>query len=212
MLHVNNAFLMYTCACLPTFILYGAQQTSRCSLVAVPIKLFHSCGKLLPLTFSHRGSYPFSPDHWHRSPPILTHSFLLAMLCRTPAITIMLPTRFHGSMIGRCCDGCPYQPIADRSWNVMCRETVQQSGWTSWAWCLEEGMNATEQADTNTYTHSMGSFSSTKRMGSLLRLSDLLWCIIYVSIVWPSLETCWQRHYSGFWQIPIHSQAFNNTC
>lgn len=55
-----------------------------------------------PSHFPTESLTPSPPDHWHLSPPILTHSFLLARLCRTPAITSALPTRLHGSVIGRC--------------------------------------------------------------------------------------------------------------
>lgn len=189
---------------------YTAQQTSRCPLMPVKLSFIHK-ENLSPSHFPTESHTPFPPDHWHLSPPILTHSFLLAKLCQTPAITTTLPTCLHGSdwqmlrwMLvsanSRSELGChvPWDPAVARL--------------TSWGWCWEAPVNAPQQAHTNAHTHSMGSFSSTKRMGSLLRLSVLLWCIIYVAIVWPSLETCWQRHYSGFWQIPIHSQAFNNTC
>lgn len=209
--NVNTRYIctvLFSCACLPTHLLNADLQV----FFAAPVKQFHSGGKPLPLTFSHRGSYPFPPDHWHLSPPILTHSFILAMAVPDPChhhnAANPFPWKYDWQVLR-------WMPIS-----ANCRSELGchvpwdcAAVWlTSWAWCLREGMNATEQAGTNTYTHSMGSFSSTKRMGSLLRLSDLLWCIIYVSIVWPSLETCWQRHYSGFWQIPIHSQAFNNTC
>lgn len=177
---MNSKSFIHTHAHLHT---YTAQQTSRCPLL--PVKLFHSCGKRLPLTFSHRVSYPRPHGHWHLSPPILTHSFLLAMLCRTPAITTMLPTRLHGSMIGRCWDGCPFQPMADQSPGCHV-PTLQWFGWPAEDGVGKKGWMRPNR-HTQTHTHSNGSFSNTKRMGSLLRLSVLLWCIIYVAIVWPSL-------------------------
>lgn len=136
----------------------------------------------------------FPPGRWHLSPPILTHSFLLATLCWTPATTSKLPTCLHGSMIGKGKDGCHFRPMAEQS-GLSCttrpcsgptdqlRMALWKKGW----------MHHIRHTEKN--THPMGSFSSTKRMGSPLRLSLLLWCIIYVAIVWPSLETCWQRHY-----------------
>lgn len=57
----------------------------------------------------------FPPGRWHLSPPILTHSFLLATLCRTPATTSKLPTCLHGSMIGKGKDGCHFRPMAEQS-------------------------------------------------------------------------------------------------
>ena len=99
-----------------------------------------------PSQFPTQSLTPFPPGHWHLSAPVLTHSFLLASLCRTPAITTTLPTCLHGSVIGRCLDGCSFQPIADHSQVVMCRETLQWPGWPAEYERWEEAMNATHKS------------------------------------------------------------------
>lgn len=128
---------------------HTAQQTSRCPLLPVQFSFMHMAN----LSHSHfptESPTPFPPGHRHLSPPILTHSFLLAMLRQTPAITPTLPTRLHGSVIGRCCDGCSFEPIADESQVVMRRETVQ---WPSWP--AEDGVEKRRwmQRNRRTLTH-----------------------------------------------------------
>lgn len=161
---------------------YTAQQTSRCPSLPVKLPFIH-VANASPSHFPTESFTPFPTGHWHHSPPILTHSFLLATLCRTPAITAMLPTRLHGSVIDRCWAGCPFQPMADQSQVVMRRPCSDQLSMM----LGRRGEYDATGAHKHTHTHSNGSFSNTKYMGSLLGLSVLLWCIIYVAIVWPSL-------------------------
>lgn len=121
----HNNVNIYICTVSHSYTLWSiltythkAQQTSRCP--ALPIKLlFIHVGQRLALAFSHTIPYPFPTGHQHYLPPILTHSFLLATLCRTHTNTATLPTRLHGSVIDRCWAGCPVQPMAVQSRIVM---------------------------------------------------------------------------------------------
>jgi len=84
---------------------YTAQPTSRCCLVTV--KFSFICVANLS-QFPTESLTPILSGHWHLSPPILTHSFLLATVCQTPAITTSLPTRLPSSVIGRYWDGSTF--------------------------------------------------------------------------------------------------------
>lgn len=121
----------------------------RCSFIKVQFSFVHMANSL---TFSHRVSN--SPSPWPLAflPPISTHSFLLAALCQTPAITSTLPTRRHGSVTGRCWAGSPFWPMADQSQVVMRCDHPTVVWLTSWGRYWNEGVNATQQRQTTAHT------------------------------------------------------------
>lgn len=112
---------MYTCRGVSIFLCMLTVLVSRpqvSSAATVKLSFIHVANLFLGL-FPTQFLTPLLSHRWHLSTPILTRSFLLALLCRTPANTTVLPTRLHGSVIGRCWDGYPFQPIADQKQVVM---------------------------------------------------------------------------------------------
>lgn len=108
---------------------YTAQETSRCSVCR-----HNSFPFICPVHFPTESLTPFPASHWHISPSILMHSFILATICLTPAITTTVIDRYWA--------GCPFQQIkAGLSWS--------DPAVTSWVGCWEKGVNKTHQAHTN---------------------------------------------------------------
>lgn len=154
----------------------------------------------------------FPPGRWHLSPPILTHSFLLATLCRTPATTSKLPTCLHGSMIGKGKDGCHFRPMAEQSGSSCttrpCSGPTDQLRMALWKKGWMHHIRHTEKNHT-----SHGIIQQHKAYGVPTRAVTTVvmyhLCGYCVAFSWNVLT---EALYSSFWQIPIHSQAFNNTC
>ena len=139
---------------------------------------------------------PFPAGYWLHSPPILTHSFHLAALCRP------LPS-------SPCC-----QSISMAAWLTDSELDAHFSQWwvrvwflcvamAGLAWCWNGWIQCHTHTHTHTHTQSNGSFSITKHLGCHhccdVSFMSPLSCLLF----W----ICWQKYFSGFCQPPKHSQA-----
>lgn len=189
---------------LPTRWWWGGHQHIASYIRSSSCSMAHKCDsadlQVSPiqrpsLTFSHRISYP-PLSRWQLASftTRINAQLPFGNAVATPAISVLLPRHLHGSVIDRFRAGRPFQPMTGQSLVVMCR-----NGSLS---VMLEWVN-TVHARAQTHTESHGSFSSTKHLGCHyccdVSFMSPLSCLLF----W----TCWQMHYSGFWQIPIHSWA-----
>lgn len=130
------------CAC--AYCIRLCRPPGRFSCHSYSTRLY-SCGKPLPLTFSHRASHPFSPDHRH--------------LLSTLIITQLPPGNIVPDPCHRCIVANPFPWRYD--WQVLWWMLVSANCWSelgchvpwdpavvqpsAWAWRWEEG--------TQTHTH-----------------------------------------------------------